>query len=231
MTKRCSKCKEVKPKSLFNKSSTAKSGCQSQCAACRKATRETSEAQQVIKRQKKRYYEENKSEILLTQKESRAKNPDRFKEADARKYLKNRDKILTRVSEYQKVKPEVNRKASKKYRDSNLHLGAAKTAKRRSRLRKATPKWIDDEFEQLFLVEIFHLAYLRKELTGIEYHVDHIVPLTSKKVCGLHCMSNLQLLPAKDNIAKSNLFWPDMWTEEDFNILTNKIIQGELNGS
>lgn len=85
---------------------------------------------------------------------------------------------------------------------------AAKNAKHRSKKLKATPKWA--ESEKLSITELYKLARRRTKETGIKYHVDHIVPLTSDIVQGFHCLANLQVIEAKVNIIKGNRVWPDM---------------------
>lgn len=115
------------------------------------------------------------------------------------------------VKAWKKRNPEQGRISYKKWQQANKACVRFHANKRRCAKLKATPAWTDSEFEQLFIQEIYHLAVLREQATGIKYHVDHIVPLQSSQVCGLHCMSNLQLLPLSENISKSNRHWPDMW--------------------
>lgn len=80
-------------------------------------------------------------------------------------------------------------------------------AARRARKKQATPKWADRKA----IRAIYAARKAAEELFGIMVQVDHVVPLKSDLVCGLHCEANLELLTGKANAEKHNSFWPDMW--------------------
>lgn len=68
----------------------------------------------------------------------------------------------------------------------------------------ASPAWANDQA----ITELYKLAKRLQVLTGVQYHVDHIDPLQSDIVCGLHIATNLQVIPATLNYEKSNRFTP-----------------------
>lgn len=73
-------------------------------------------------------------------------------------------------------------------------------AKRRTSEKQATPKWANLQKMEEFYIEARRLT----ETTDISYQVDHIIPLSSNVVCGLHCEDNLQILTAEENNKKNN---------------------------
>ncbi len=85
-------------------------------------------------------------------------------------------------------------------------LVSSKCAKRRAIKHRAVPVWAN----MLVIKEIYAKSKEVTLHTGIVHHVDHIVPLKSRLVCGLHCEANLQIIPAIDNQKKKNSWWPDM---------------------
>ena len=80
---------------------------------------------------------------------------------------------------------------------------AGQKALKRARRLRATPRWMNEEAVR---------RIYRECPPG--HDVDHIVPLTSPKVCGLHWEGNLQYLPSKVNQSKKNRYWPDMPEQE-----------------
>jgi hypothetical protein len=131
----------------------------------------------------------------------------KFCTAERRKehYLANREANIEQARAYSQANKEAVAERKKAYRKANPHIINAIRAKRRATKQQATPAWADLEA----IKEMYQLAVIFNS-TGINLQVDHIVPLQSDRVCGLHCEANLQLLPASDNMKKGNRYWPDM---------------------
>ena len=68
----------------------------------------------------------------------------------------------------------------------------------------------DVELLELIEKSAHELCQYRKRVTGEDWEVDHIVPLQSNIVCGLHNEFNLQVITKSANSSKRNYYWPDM---------------------
>lgn len=148
---------------------------------------------------------------------------ERRRETTRARYWRNREKFIAAGAKWREENREKSRIASRRWqanhiekfkadhaawRRRNSHLRSAKQSLRKAIKLKATPMWAND----FFIKEAYHLASIRTKIMGFKWHVDHIVPLKSKLVCGLHTEQNLQVIPAAKNISKHNRYWPDMPT-------------------
>ena len=98
------------------------------------------------------------------------------------------------------------RKRASQYYYENKHVASFKSArcahqaKRRKRYINLSDKHKDE------IQNFYWLAQDLRAVTGEQYHVDHIVPLNGKNICGLHVPWNLQVLPADINLSKGNRY-------------------------
>jgi len=181
----CTRCKIALPLTSFSPRKDIKSGFDARCKQCRKETRPSRAGDQASANYWKTYYENNKD----TLNQRYWTNP------------KTKDYQLKRYRD----DPERFRKQHEEHRKNNLDKYAAKEARRRSRKLNATPEWLTSS--QLKEMEDFYwLAKDLEAVSGQKYHVDHIVPLRGKRVCGLHVPWNLQVLPSDINLSKSNRY-------------------------
>ena len=67
----------------------------------------------------------------------------------------------------------------------------------------ATPKWLTIQ-QRNEIADIYALSATKTASTGVPHNVDHIVPLRSGVVCGLHVPWNLRVITAEMNRSKSN---------------------------
>jgi hypothetical protein len=213
--KRCPVCRTSKPLDAFYKAGTA-----AYCIPCEKEY-------------KREHYRKNAEHYKArTVAWSRA-NKERKSEADRAYREANRERCAERAKAYQRAHKQDHLRLSNESRQRNLHTYRAREAAYRERTRaicnerikewkrrnpdaivfyagkrraaelQALPAWAD--------LDAISVVYKRAQEMGSGYHVDHVVPLVSQFVCGLHCEANLQILTAKENARKNNRHWPDMW--------------------
>ena len=72
----------------------------------------------------------------------------------------------------------------------------------RVRANRALPSWASTEA----IASMYERAKELCRTTGVDWHVDHVIPLNGKSVCGLHVENNLQVITASQNRSKRNKF-------------------------
>jgi hypothetical protein len=134
-------------------------------------------------------------------KEWREKNPDYDKEWKANNTEKRkksakkwREKNPNHNKEWRVNNSEYTKKYHKKWRKNNRGIINAHSSKRRAAKLQAAPSWANKKTIDM----IYSIANICNKT------VDHIVPLQSSVVCGLHWEANLQLLTQQENNSKYN---------------------------
>lgn len=192
--KECKCCLVSQPCSNFSKAKTNKDGLRNYCKVCTSAKAKT-------------YYASNVGMYKAKSAEVRSKTKDKIKERSRRYYVANKALINAKTAEYyERNSTTLNTRykpVAQQWRQQNRPKVNAAASRYRAAKLQALPSWAN--------AERIEDIYADAQRRGSGFHVDHIIPLQSESVCGLHCEANLMILCAKDNQVKGNRTWPDMW--------------------
>lgn len=182
--KSCAKCKVERQLFDFAKDATRKDGLQPYCKECNRSYRQAKQAEIAA------YREAHREEQRKMNRDWRIANPDKVRERNAISYRANKDANIKRVRKWQQANP-----------DKHCEI----QVRRYASMKSSQPAWANREA----IARIYKTAAEMRR-SGSDVHVDHIVPLRSKIVCGLHVPANLQIIGRYENITKNNRLWPDM---------------------
>lgn len=218
----CRGCGETKSKTKFRTRSDSLNGLTAHCRKC-------------LINKSREYYQENSEEIIRKTSEHAKNNRERYNEYVKQYRIRHRERLLRegrkKYKEYyakwkekhlwrmehddayakafkksqlkSRKKWESNpdniekkKKLTKAWSKKNKDLVCYYSATRRAKIKRASPVWANQE----------KIKQIYKEASEMGMDVDHIIPLTSDLVCGLHCEFNMQLLSRSDNSSKHNKF-------------------------
>lgn len=165
-----------------------------QTAAQKKAWKEANAEQQ--REWKAAWYQENKERLQAKARERHAEKRD---ELNAQCRVRNKARTGTPAER------ERCRLKQAKRRVENPSIVAAQNLARQTATSQSTPPWLT-KAQRKRINDWYRLG------RAIGYHVDHIVPLQGKNVCGLHVPWNLQTLSPLDNRIKGNRLLEDVST-------------------
>lgn len=122
-------------------------------------------------------------------------------------FLKKEKRRREKASRREKRKTWDAKYAKSKKRAATIRRYAVNRA---AQIKLASPRWLTADHH--WLIRQFTEALVPG------YAVDHVIPLRGKNVSGLNVPWNLQIMPSKDNLLKSNKFnfeeYKEIWLKK-----------------
>jgi hypothetical protein len=213
--KTCSKCGVPRSLHEFSKCARSSDGLLACCKSCKRIFYQQNKER--ILEQQRVYGRANKERKRLNNVNYRAANLEKRRAQDRAYNTANAERIRLRQAAYNAANSARILLRNAAWKKSNKARVNAIVMRRNATRILATPAWASSEK----IAEFYFAADFLSMVTGEWHEVDHIVPLLGpiarsgpfkgeRLVCGLHCETNLQVLPAVENCSKSNRYWPYM---------------------
>jgi len=209
-TKVCSTCVNEKSITEYGRNWKSKDGYLNRCKSCNKEIssnlKNTNPEMYERSLERARQYKKgNKEQIDAVMSVWREENKGSVAVYNKAKYNANPELHRDRAKVYRQNNPEKVKQSHDKWVENNpVAYRALKNkghAKRKAIRKNAMPVWADKK-----AIATFYTEASKRSASGTQYHVDHIIPLLGKNVCGLHVENNLQVITAEENIRKNNKF-------------------------
>lgn len=115
---------------------------------------------------------------------------------------KNREAQLTRQKKWRDNNKERIKENSRLWLKNNRHKHVANRKQREASKIQRTPLWLNAG--QKFEIDCIYRYCSALRNIGLDYHVDHIIPMRGEGVSGFHVPWNLQVIKASENLSKNN---------------------------
>lgn len=201
--KRCAKCGEVKSVSEFGLRRKGSTAYAAYCKPC------SSKAGVAWARENKARHNGNTAAWRAANAEKAreaargrwAADPEGHRAYHREWYQKHAEKRRERRRRYHAAHIEQEAERFRQWRLANPGKSRARSRGYDARKIKAEPPWADRE---LIAVVYEQCAEMNRIAGWTKYHVDHVMPLKSPILCGLHVHYNLQIITAEENLSKRN---------------------------
>lgn len=140
------------------------------------------------------YYVKNREKLLEYQRQYRAANREKI-----------RTKMKEKLPEYYEKNKSAYKSRNQQWRQANPARVAYHSRIRDRVLKLQTPPWA----EHALIDQLYKKRDELNKALQLDLQVDHVIPLVSDSVCGLHCWNNLQLLEGSLNAAKATSYETD----------------------
>jgi hypothetical protein len=134
----------------------------------------------------------------------RTRPAEQRKAATKNYYEANKQKCMDASAKWRKASG-MSYEYTKRSRARNPALIYFSNAKRHAAKLQRTPSWLNAG--HWLEIECVYKYCSSLRAIGLDYEVDHIVPLQGKTVSGLHAPLNLQVITGVENASKGNRLW------------------------